>query len=152
MKIYSFLLFLFIVLESCKPVQPLEFQGVESVNFLGMESGNANLQIKLKIKNPNNFKIKVKRYDLEGLVNNQSLGKIDVKKKIVIEKKSEQSYEVELSAPTSRLFALAPTLMMNKNVMLNLRGSLRAKAYGISKKFEIDIKEKVPTNQLKLDF
>lgn len=142
MRYIFFLLIGVSLFTSCITVKPVEVTKVESVKLVDKTLSNAKVEVTLKINNPNKFKIKVKEYDLEGLINGKSIGKLNIDKKLVIAKKSEKDYTITVGADLSKATGVLAGLMIAKAGVINLKGDLKVKVFIIKKKIPIDVKEK----------
>ncbi|HEY8400732.1 MAG TPA: LEA type 2 family protein [Cytophagaceae bacterium] len=153
MKIKNLLIALIfpVLMSSCLNLKPLELTEIESVNITEQTGAYANVQVKLKVKNPNKFKIKVSDYDLLALVNKKEMGKITIEeKRIVIPKNSDKTYTFNLKADMAQVAKLVPTLLFTNSALVNVKGEVKVKAMGVPKKVKLDIQQKVSKDDLNL--
>jgi LEA14-like dessication related protein len=150
-KIINYLLVfvVFISVTSCFSYKEVEIKQVESVRVLSMNDSTADVEVALKINNPNKMKIIVKDYNLEAFINKKYVGKVDCNKKLVLNKKSENTYTLLLKADMAQVKKLLPSLAFNNHALLSIKGDLKVKAKGISKSFKIDRTEKIARKDLK---
>lgn len=147
--IYTFftLFVIFITFSSCKPIQPLTVSKVESVKLNGFSRSAASVLVTMKVKNPNNLRFKIKDKNLILSLNKSEVGNATIKDKIVIKRKSEESYTFEIEADFSKLAITAlPSLISiakSRNAEIHLKGDVRVKTLGIGKTYPIDIVERV---------
>ena len=146
---YSFVLTLFLSLTSCLSYKEVQVQEVQSVRVLNINEQTADVEVTLKINNPNRMRIVVKDYDLQAYINKKPVGKVNFDKKFLIPKKSQNSYTMVVRADMTQVKKLIPSLMFSNKALLNISGDVKVKAKGISKKFHIDHEEKISRNDLK---
>lgn len=145
---YSLIFLLLISLNSCFSYKEVEVQEVQSVKVLNMNDNTADIEVTLKISNPNPWKIVVKDYDLQAFVNKKYVGKVNYDTKILLPKKSERSYKLVLTADMHQVKKLMPSIVFSNKALLNIKGDLKVKAKGISKKLTIDREEKISKKDL----
>lgn len=92
------------LLMSCTKFDNVEISEIDRVNFKGFENNNIKLELRLKIDNPNKFKIVVDNMDLKVYVNNSYLGRISSDEKISIARKSNQFYEINTNVRLANIF------------------------------------------------
>lgn len=139
-------------MHSCIPFKPVEVTEISSVNFEKASITSPQIDVTLKIKNPNFYKIKVKDINLEGFVSGQSLGRVGVDTKdVFIPKKSEEKYTITLKADVAKVLAALPSVMFTQSAIVGLKGNIEVKALLFKKKVPIDIKEKVSAKDLNLN-
>lgn len=113
---------------------------------------SATVEVKLRVSNPNTYKIKVKDYDLEGFVNGNSMGKVKVEgDKLVFPKKSEQDYVINLKPDVSKIISELPGLMLTKSAMIDIKGNVKVKALIFSRSFPINLQRKVTANDFEME-
>lgn len=145
------ILFFFILLSmtSCFKVKELQVKEVESVKIINMTDSYADLAVTLRVFNPNNMKITVKSLDLDAFVNKKYIGKINTDKKIIIHKKSDNSYTVLFKADMNEVRKILPSMVFASQALVNLKGGIKVKAKGFNKNICVDIDEKVSKKDLK---
>jgi LEA14-like dessication related protein len=114
-----------------------------------MDENTADVEIALKIYNPNKWKITVKDLKLDASVNKKYVGVVNFDKKIVLPKKSEQTYLLVVKTDMAQVKKLIPSLMFSNQALVNLKGNIKVKARGISKRVNLDHDEKISRNDLK---
>jgi LEA14-like dessication related protein len=147
---YILPLYCLICLSSCISLKPVEFQGIDSFQIIDQTDTTANVDIEVKIKNPNNYKLVVKKVDLDATLNKKLVGKINHKVKLTIPKNSEESYTLHLAADLKQLRAMIPTLIFTNTALVNIKGDIKARALMIPKKIKLDVTQKVSRDDIKL--
>lgn len=152
-----FCLMIFVVIfSSCGSIEPLSISKVESVNIENYSSGELSLKLSVKVKNPNNLKFKIKDNHLDLVLNGKEIGTAKVKETIIIQKHSDDSHVFFVDATLSKMaFAGIPGLLgiiSGKPVELKIKGNVKIKTLGLSKKYPIEIIEKIDLKQLGKNF
>ena len=83
---------------------------------------------------------------LDIYINGKYAGKTKMKDKIVLKKKTTGVYPFYLQAKTKDLMAAATSslgTMLSGKVKLGIKGNIKAKAYGVGKKFYINEEETI---------
>lgn len=145
---YSLIFVLFLSLTSCFSYKEILVQEVQSVKVLSMSEDKADVEVTLKISNPNPWKIIVKDYNLQAFVNKKYVGKVNFDQKILLNKKSENSYKFVVTADMKEVKKIMPSLLFTNKALLNIKGDMKVKAKGISKKLNIDREEKITRKDL----
>lgn len=140
---------MFVSLTSCFSYKELQVKEVQSVKLLSVNTDNtADVEVTLKIANPNRWKIIVRDYNLEAFINTKYVGKVNFDKKILIPKKSENCYTLVLKADMAQVKKLMPSLIFSSKALLSIKGDLKVKAKGFSKKINIDREETISRKDL----
>ena len=131
------------LLFSCKPIYPPLFAGIDSYNFNRAEANAMEVQLNVKIKNPNAFNILIKKYDLNVIVNGTKIGQAKSKEKVRLTKQTEQAYPFYLQTDLQNVLAqILPglsSIINNKPIELKLEGYIKGGAFGVSKKFPFSV-------------
>jgi LEA14-like dessication related protein len=150
MKSYFYFIALIIFTNSCISFKPIEFQGIDSMQMTEQTDTTAEVDLKVKIRNPNNFRLVIKKMELDASLNKKLIGKINHSEKLVVPKKSENSYDIRLKADMVQLQKLLPSMLFSGTVLVSVKGKLKGRAFWIPKTIDIDISQKVNKNDLKL--
>ena len=104
-------------------------------------------QVSMQLKNPNNYKIGIVGSDLDLYVENEKVGKVTLKDKIFLPKKSNKIhhfvFETDYTSLTTDPMAILGMVMGGGKLQIQVKGDIKAKAKGLSKKFPVDFKENV---------
>ncbi|MCF6365370.1 MAG: LEA type 2 family protein [Bacteroidales bacterium] len=122
---------------------------IKDVKLGGINSDNISLNITVPISNPNNFKIKIKKYNLTLKINNQTFKLIENNKNIVISRKFNGTISFPIKLKSEKLFNLKTVktlyqLFSSKKAEIEIIGTIKIKVMCIPKK--IQIKEKRTVN------
>lgn len=149
---FKFLLFIipFFLLTGCITLKEVNVGKIEGVKIHDISKDGVKLELIVPIENKNNFKIKIKNVKLALDVNKVSMGEIKKIKKVVIPANSKETHSIYVEAKIENLMAgtmsLASGLLKNK-ANIKVSGYIKAKAFFISKKIEIE--ENNPVNLFK---
>ncbi len=146
----------FFSLSSCLNIKPLSVGKIESVKIQSYDSKALTLKISVQVKNSNNLKFKIKDNRLDLFLNGKEIGKANVKETVIIKKYSEDSHDFILEASLSKV-ALASiigvsSLFNSKPVEFGIKGEVKVKTIGFSRKYPVDISEKIDLKELGKNF
>ena len=105
----------------------------------------------MKVNNPNNYNIKIKKSSLDVFINGSKVGKTKIKNNVVLKKNYQDVYSVYLMVSEKDLkgSALASIRsLVTGSMKIRLKGDVKTKVYGVGKKFPIDIEEPVNLRSL----
>ncbi len=136
----AFILFIVIFVASCK-IQEVEIGNIQKLRIGDIKKDKISLQFKIPIKNPNNFKFKLSKVDLDLSLNNSELGKIRKIRKIVVPANSNDVHDFYIEIEYKKLLSGTVALvggLLTKKARVKLNGYVKVKAFCIlSKKIEI---------------
>lgn len=135
------------LLSSCLKYEEVKVLGVEDVAVKKFSAKGVELEISVKIKNPNNYKISIVSSDLDLYVNRNKAGKATIMDKIVIPKHSEEIHRFIVQANYKEVMAGLKggifSILTGGSVPLRIKGKITAKAKMLRKSFDVDITKKV---------
>lgn len=143
-KLYLFpFLMVFLTITSCSIYEEVELLGVEGYSFKKMEENQSQASIVFKINNPNFYSIKLKKSAFEVLLDDKKLGDAMMVSDVVVLKKSEGNYTLDLLLNDKDLRKAAMPLLakalFKKNVKLTVKGKAKCRVFGVlGKKIEIN--------------
>ena len=152
MKKYLSLLLLLtpLLLCSCLSYKEIELGDVTNVKLEKGNNGGADIKVSIPVKNPNNYKIKVKAIEADLFVNNKKIGKITLNKKVVLPKNSELNQDFYLNTQLSNILSAVPTLLFGGEINLKVNGYIKGKVFIVSHKFPIEAEKKISAKDLDL--
>lgn len=113
----------------------------------GISAKGVNFQVSMQIKNPNNYKIGIVGSDLNLYVKDEKVGKVTLKDKIVLPKNSNKIhhfvFETDYKDLSTDPATILASVLGGGKIEIHIKGHIKAKAKGLSKKFPIDFKEKI---------
>lgn len=137
-------------LTSCFSYKELELGDVSDVKVNKVSNGGIEIQAGIKINNPNNYKIKVKKIDADLFVNGQKVGKMNLSKKVVLAKKSDQTQNFAVNTQLSNLISAMPSLLFGGEINLQMKGYIKGKVFIFSKKFPIEAEKRISTQDFNI--
>ncbi len=154
-KYLNFSSVLFIILFSlfqlsCKYTD-VEIGEIKDVNLGKIESENISLRISVPVKNPNNYKITIVKYNLSVKINNQNFESLANNENIVIPKRYQGDLSIPITLKTTGVlnFQTLRTLykiFSQKKVAVEAHGTINLKVFLISKKIKIEEKRTIYIN------
>ena len=145
-KIGLITLFSIFFFTSCLDYEDVEFKGVQNFGIEDRSAGNITVRIELKVNNPNNYNIKIKKSSLDVFVNGAEVGKTKMKNNIVLKKNHQDVYPLYLTLSEKELKGSALSSIgsfLKGSMKVRIKGDIKAKVYGVGKKFPIDMEEQV---------
>jgi LEA14-like dessication related protein len=136
-------------LSSCDELEPVEIVNIESAKIITMTAEKVEIELIMKLKNPNSMGFSVTGGDMDVQMGKVKLGNAHVKGKVRIPAHSEKSHTFKLAATPESLMSGGLSSLMalatKGNSDITVKGFIKVRAYGIlSKKFPIDEKARVP--------
>lgn len=151
-KIFPVLIVILFVASACK-VEPITATGVQDVKLSNVDllKGTVNLDIGLKIRNPNKVSVTVYGVDLDVTLAGEPMGKVSMDEKVKIEKDTELVYRVKAKAQIRDIITGIPKILdaiAKKQTKVGLKGNIRAGVGLFRKTFPVELnQEKVETKQ-----
>jgi LEA14-like dessication related protein len=121
--------------------------GIKDVKTANISDEKVELTFNLEIDNPNGFRIVLKQYDMDVMLNDKGLGKASTNEKVVIKRKSKAmhlfklsaSYKDFMSATVSGLGAL-----LNKEpITFKIKGAIKGRIWWFKKNIPIETTQKI---------
>ncbi len=146
---YLPILILILSISSCSIYEEVEMLGVEGYSFQKMEDNQSQASIVFKINNPNFYSIKLKKSSFEVFLDDKKLGDAVMADEVVILKKTEGDYTLNLLLNDKDLRNAAMPLLakalFKKNIKLTVKGKAKCKVFGVLGK-KMDINESKTLN------
>jgi LEA14-like dessication related protein len=145
---FLFLVTLTFFVTSCKELQPVEIVGIESAKIITMDARGIEVELMMKLKNPNSMGFTVTGGDLDVQLGKINMGKAHLKGKVKVPANSEKSHTFRIVSSASDLLSGGLSSLLSiatkGNADVIVKGFIKVRAFGISKKFPVDEKSKVP--------
>lgn len=142
-------IFCILSLTSCKNYQQISVSKIESARIIEMNTKGVEVELTLKVKNPNSFGFTVTGTDMIASVNGITLGNVDLEDKVRVKARSEDTHTFRIKSDFSQslaggLLSLA-TILQKKTATVNLKGDLKVRSYFFfRKRYPIDLTERIP--------
>ena len=133
---------------SCSSIQPVELKKVESVKILNSSTSGIDMEVTMVISNPNFLKFTITQGDLNIVLNKIDMGKAELKNHVTLPAHSEKSekFIVHVGVSNALLggFASLLSIFKSNTAVVTMKGTIRARALGISRTFPVDETTKIP--------
>ena len=142
--------FLLLSLFSCK-FKELSISGIENPKLHQLSREGLDAEFGMRIKNPNKMSIMVYPSEFDGTVNNISVGKIKLYKKVKIKSNSDEAETFYVKCDFSKLgfgeLANILPLVTSGNATITLKGNIKAGKWFYKKKFPVEFTKKINLKQ-----
>jgi LEA14-like dessication related protein len=142
-----------VMMPSCKLYTDVEFNGVKSTKFDRFDRQGITCSITVEIYNPNPYKISLLDSDVQLSMEGQKLGHVQLPSTAELEAESKTLLTMICVAPPESIPAIAGGaigLIFKKDLMVEGKGTLRAKALLISKTFPVEFQQRISKEDLGL--
>ena len=133
---------------SCSGLKPIELKKVESVKILNSSTDGVDMEVNMVIANPNFLKFTITEGDINIVLNKVDMGKAALKNKVTIAGHSEvsQKFIIHVGVSNALLggFASLLSLFKSNQATIGMKGTIRARSFGISRSFPVDETTKIP--------
>lgn len=145
------LLFVLCTLSACRVYKDVEFRGVKNVKFEQFDRKAIACVLLAELYNPNPYKITLLDSDIALFMEGNQLGNIELPAAAELEAESLTKLQLKCIANPESIPALAGGaigLIFKKDLVLRGKGSLRAKAFFISKVFPVEFEQRISKEDL----
>lgn len=146
------IVFSLLALLSCSAYKEVEMLGVQNYNIDNITKENVDLAITVKVNNPNDYNIKIKKTALDLFIETNKVGKAQMKEDVVLKKNTNAEYTFVVTADYKELsngvLKAAPTAIFKNNIRIGAKGRVKAKAFGVGKKFDLDLVDTINIKEL----
>tara|TARA_B110000879_G_scaffold47964_1_gene67628 strand:- start:4482 stop:4928 length:447 start_codon:yes stop_codon:yes gene_type:complete len=143
-RILAFALLLTVI--ACVNYKDVEFLSLENATLNKISPNGIEADLWLKIKNPNDYKIKIETKDLTFSINGKEIGKAQLTEQLELTKEDTETYKTAIivSLPADGNIDLGMIMLMSGGkITLGIKGEIVGKAKGISKTVLIDFTESI---------
>ncbi|MFN3404888.1 MAG: LEA type 2 family protein [Cytophagaceae bacterium] len=147
-KHFIYLLIMAVAFTGCISVKQVEVKEIEGIELVDRQGNMATVKVNLKVNNPNRFKIKVRSCNLNAELNGRPMGVVTTRDKIVMPKRSCQSYSMNFTADITEMLKTLPMLMFSRSASLSLKGVVIAQVWFIRRKVPIEVTERFSTDDI----
>jgi LEA14-like dessication related protein len=144
-------LVMLISLESCKVYQDIEFKGVKQTRFTSFNSDGVACEFDVELFNPNPYSISLMRSDIDLFLEGTRLGNVELPSWAVLKGKESTTLRLSCTAePASipKLLGGAIGLVFKKEVVIEGKGNITAKAFLITKTVPVEFKQRIRKEDL----
>lgn len=145
MKFKIHILFISLLLFSCKEYKEINVTDVEDLYINKLTTDNLEVEIKLKINNPNNIGFSIYPSEFDIVFSGIRLGKAQLNKRVYIDATSEKVYSFILNKNVKDLnpFDALKLLSTNNIGKIEITGDLNVGKFYLKKKYPINYNDKV---------
>ncbi len=142
----TFLVVLIVGFVSSCSYDDVELHGIEDFDIEKIDSKGAEVTGKIKIENPNGYKIKVTSSDADLYLNDTYGGKAELMSPILIPANFNGLVEARIRADFDQgsvsLLPIVLSATLKKSIQIDIKGTLRAKSFLFSQKIDFEVSEK----------
>lgn len=123
---------------SCEVYEDLDVEEIKSVKIGTIKDGKLNLKITADVLNPNAYGIKLKETDLQVFLDDNFMGTAHLNSPVKLLRKQTKTYTFDVEVGLEKgVMAKLITLALKKEVMLKVKGDIKAGVMGISKTLKV---------------
>ncbi|UPT68951.1 MAG: LEA type 2 family protein [Sphingobacteriales bacterium JAD_PAG50586_3] len=145
-KAHLFILTLVIatLLTSCSMGRMPMVKGIDDVKVSKIAADSVHMDVVLKINNPGTWGFRVKRIDMNVMLNDKAVGVVKGKMPFKLISQGERPYNVTVSASNAAVIGALPDLLGtflgggNKQTNLRLVGTIKTRWFIFGKKIQFD--------------
>ncbi len=133
----SSLLYILILIAafSCKKVEAPVYESVDELEIIDRSSNSVTISANVNFYNPNNYRITLKKADIDVLLNDKPITNFTRDYNLKIEKNEHFTVPVEIRFSMADLntnvISSAINALLGKKQVLSYKGNIKIKAYGI---------------------
>jgi LEA14-like dessication related protein len=138
---------------SCAPIKPIEYKYVDNFSISEM-SLNPEVKVDVHLNNPNSVGAKIKEIKIDVYVNNVELSSVCIDGNKCVRAKGDFIIPVAARVSFIDIAKLLPngigSFFGDKEIPVNIKGSVTIKKFIFSKTFTIDYSEKLTKDKIKM--
>ena len=131
--IYLITLFTIMVFSACQKPQAFDYRSVKNVKIEKLGFDKSTLCLDLVYYNPNNFGVDLRKVDCDIYIDNHYLGKYKLDTLMHIQRRAEFTLPSRIQVDMQSIFKNVLTVLFNKEVLLNVKGTTRVGKAGFYK-------------------
>jgi LEA14-like dessication related protein len=135
---------------SCISYKEIELSDVRDIRLNKVSGGGIGIEAAMQVKNPNGYKIKVKKIEADLLLNGHKVGQISLDKKVVLPRRSDQLQYFSINTQLSNVLSAVPSIMWGGEANMQLKGHVKGKVFVFSKKYPIEAEKKISAKDLNI--
>jgi LEA14-like dessication related protein len=134
-------------------IQDVEFVKMNNYSVSKLSDNEAQITLNVKLDNPNNFKIKITKANLDLTVGGNNAGKVDIVDKITLRKKAEDDYDIVIEVDPEKIMSAAlksgVSILLSGKVVVRVKGWVKGRAFGIGAKVDVDESHEIDGEKIK---
>lgn len=131
---------LILTIMGCSPYKPVDISKPKKIKLDNISLSSLDMEVDLKITNPNFYKITVKDFRFDVAINGVDFGEINYRRDVVIKGNSSQVVAIPFTVSSSGAFSKALSLIRSLDdttVKIHLDGKVKAKGLLFSKSVKV---------------
>jgi len=154
---FSFLIYLLgfiflIQLNACTRPEAPVFEMIRDISLKERTKDTVTLTAYADFYNPNNYKMILKKADIDLLLNGKKISSLHQEFDLIIEKRSEFSVPLEATFSQDQingnLISSAINILLGRKLTINYEGNIKVKAYGIRIRVPVEGESKIDIRDL----
>ena len=145
------LLLVLITLQGCRVYRDVEFKGVNETRFTSFNTKGVSCEFDVEIYNPNPYKISLIKSDVELFLEGTRLGRVELPSSAILDADDKTILRLSCTADPSairKLLSGAIGMVFKKELIIEGKGNVTAKAFLITKTVPVVFKQKLNKEDL----
>ena len=145
------LLLVVVTLQSCRVSRDVEFKAVKETRFTSFNSKGISCEFEVELFNPNPYKITLMQSDVDLYLEGTRLGKVQLPESAQLNADGKTLLKLACTAEPSsipKLVGGAIGMVFKKDVIIEGKGSVTAKAFLITKSVSVEFKQRLKPEDL----
>jgi LEA14-like dessication related protein len=129
----------------------VEFKGVKDTRFTSFSAKNISCEFEVELFNPNPYKITLMQSDVDLYLEGTRLGKVQLPESAQLNPEGNTLLKLACTAETAsipKLVGGAIGMVFKKDVVIEGKGSITAKAFLITKTVSVEFKQRLKPEDL----
>ena len=138
-------------LQSCRVYRDVEFKGVKDTRFTSFNSQGITCEFDVELYNPNPYNITMMESNMELFMEGTRLGRVNLPSSAVLTGEGNTTLQLSCTAEPSSIPTLlggAIGLVFKKDLVIQGKGSVTAKAFLISKTIPVSFEQRIKKEDL----
>jgi LEA14-like dessication related protein len=140
-----------VALSSCRAYRDVEFKGVRDTRFTSFSSQGVSCEFDIDLYNPNPYRITLLKSDVDLYMEGTRLGHVELPTSAVLNGEEKTTLKLTCTAePASipKLVGGAIGLVFKKDIVIQGKGTVTAKAFLISKTIPVEFEQRIKKEDL----
>jgi LEA14-like dessication related protein len=145
------LLLVVVTLQSCRVYRDVEFKAVKETRFTSFNSKGISCEFEVELFNPNPYKITLMQSDVDLYLEGTRLGKVQLPESAQLNADGKTLLKLACTADPSsipKLVGGAIGMVFKKDLVIEGKGSVTAKAFLITKSVSVEFKQRLKPEDL----
>jgi LEA14-like dessication related protein len=142
---------LVIALQGCRVYRNVEFKGVKETRFTSFNVQGVSCEFHVEVYNPNPYKISLMQSDVNLFLEGTRLGKVQIPESAVLQAEKTTRLTLTCTAEPSsipKIVGGAIGLVFKKDIVIEGKGSVKAKAFLITKTVPVEFTQRIRKEDL----